>query len=62
MNNQRAKDIISSPEMINVTYNGKQVYIEKVNDNNTACVHFISKPDQTQEVSVNNLIEQLSEQ
>ncbi|MEL7648933.1 MAG: H-type small acid-soluble spore protein [Sedimentibacter sp.] len=62
MNNQRARDIVSSPEMINVTYNGVPVYIEKINDNNTACVHFISQPDKRQEVSVNNLIEQLSEQ
>ena len=59
MNNQRIKDIISSPNMINVTYNGMQVYIETIDENNnTAQVHFINQPDNKQEVSLNNLVEQ----
>ncbi|XMB85628.1 H-type small acid-soluble spore protein [Mycoplasmatota bacterium WC44] len=59
MNNQRARDILSSPDMINVTYNGAQVYIETINEvNNTATIHFLNQPENKQEVSLNNLIEQ----
>lgn len=59
MNKQRAKEIISSPVMINVTYNGSQIYIEKMNENkNTANIHFLNKPENKLEVSLNNLIEQ----
>ena len=58
LNNQRIKDIISSPNMINVSYNGMHVYIETINENNnTALVHFINQPDNKQEVSLNNLVE-----
>ena len=59
MNQQRAKDIAASPFMVNVTYNGMPVYIEAINDNNnSARIHFINKPDNKQEVSLNNLMEQ----
>lgn len=58
MNNQRAKDIVSCPVMINVTYNGMPIYIETVNgNNNTAKIHFLDQPDNKQEVSLNNLVE-----
>jgi len=44
--------------MINVTYNGMQVYIETIDENNnTAQVHFINQPDNKQGVSLNNLVE-----
>jgi small acid-soluble spore protein H (minor) len=59
MNKQRAKDIVSSPVMINVTYNDMPIYIEYVNENNnTAKIHFLNQPDDKQEVSLNNLVEQ----
>lgn len=59
MDNKRVKEIVSSPTMINVSYNGMPVYIETVNENNnTANVHFINHPDNKQEVSLNNLVEQ----
>lgn len=39
---QRAKEIISSPETINVNYNGSSVWIDRVNeDGATATVHEI---------------------
>ena len=59
MNKQRVKEIVSSPDRISVTYNGSQVYIETVNENtNTASIHYLNKPADKLEVSLNNLIEQ----
>ena len=59
MNKQRVKEIVSSPVMINVTYNGSRVYIEKVNENkNTANIHFLNQPENKLEVTLNKLIEQ----
>lgn len=58
MDNKRAKEIASSPDMIKVTYNGAPVYIESVNeDNNIAKIYFLNKPDNKQEVSITNLEE-----
>ena len=57
MNKQRAKDIASSPVMVDVTYNGTPVYIEAINQN-TAKIHLINHPNNKQEVSLNDLIEQ----
>lgn len=59
MNAQRAQEIASSPNMANVTYNGQQIYIEHVDqDNGTATVHPLNEPNNKQSVSVGNLIEQ----
>lgn len=58
MDKQRAKDISLSLEMANVTYNGSNVYIEQVNaNNNSASIHFLNKPQNSQEVSLNDLVE-----
>ena len=58
MNSQRAKDIIASSDMITVTYNGTPVYLENVNDkNSTAKIHYISYPENRQEVPLDNLVE-----
>ncbi|MGE5630563.1 MAG: H-type small acid-soluble spore protein [Caulobacteraceae bacterium] len=58
MDEKRAKDIASSPVMANVTYNGTQVYIENVNENNgTASIYPINQPGNKQEVPVTSLIE-----
>lgn len=44
--------------MANVTYDGKSVYIESVDDNNgTANIHSLNQPDNSQEVSLTNLNE-----
>lgn len=59
MNAQRAQEIASSPNMANVSYNGQQIYIEHVDqDNGTATVHPLNEPDNKQSVSVESLIEQ----
>ncbi|MEW9670144.1 small acid-soluble spore protein H [Ammoniphilus sp. 3BR4] len=59
MNAQRAQEIASSPNMANVSYNGQQIYIEHVDqDNGTATVHPLNEPNNKQSVSVESLIEQ----
>lgn len=58
MDIKRAKEISSSPEMVDVTYNGGLIYIENVNmDRDTASVHYLDQPANTQEVSVSQLVE-----
>lgn len=58
MNNQRAKEIASSPVMANVTFNGARIYIESVNSNNdTAMIHFLNQSANKKEVSLNSLTE-----
>jgi small acid-soluble spore protein H (minor) len=59
MDAQRAQEIASSPTMANVKYNGTQIYIEHVDQNNgTATIHSLVEPNNKQSVSVSNLIEQ----
>lgn len=58
MDKGRAKEIVSSPVMANVTYNGTPIYIESVNDNKgTAKIHPLNEPKNAQEVSLTNLME-----
>jgi small acid-soluble spore protein H (minor) len=58
LDNARAKEILSAPTMINVTFNGMPIYIESVNDNKgTANVHPLNQPKNTQEVPLANLME-----
>ena len=58
MDEIRAKEIVSSSTMINVTCNGIPVYIENINThNNTANVHPLNEPERTEEVSLSSLVE-----
>lgn len=58
MDKKRASTIVSMPTMVNVTYNGKPIYIENVNDDKgTAMIHPLSEPANRQEVPVAKLIE-----
>lgn len=58
MDKNRANQIASSPEMINVTYNGEPIYIEKVNTvKDTASIHSLSRPEYSQEVHLTQLVE-----
>lgn len=55
---QRAKEIITSPVMADVTLNNQPVYLEKVDDQQKTCtVHYIENPDHQECVSVSKLIE-----
>ncbi len=55
----RAEEIAQSPDMKHVTYNGKQVYIQQVNDNNTARIFPIDEPQNEIDVQLTNLYEQI---
>lgn len=58
MDKKRASTIVTLPTMVDVTYNGKPIYIESVNDNDgTAMIHPISEPTNRQEVPVSSLTE-----
>jgi small acid-soluble spore protein H (minor) len=58
MDKRRATEISSSPAMINVTYDGKPIYIENVNPTkDTASIHLLNRPEYSQEVSLTQLVE-----
>jgi small acid-soluble spore protein H (minor) len=58
MDKRRATEIASSPEMVDVTYNGDLVYIENVNSTkDTASIHALNQPANSREVQLTQLIE-----
>jgi small acid-soluble spore protein H (minor) len=58
MDKQRAQEIVSSPVMANVTFNGTPVYIESVNANTETCsIHFLNNPKNSRQVPLTNLQE-----
>ncbi|MFJ7362907.1 small acid-soluble spore protein H [Peribacillus frigoritolerans] len=58
MNAQRAEEIASSPNMVNVTYNEESIYIEHVDEQNgIATIHPLDDPNKKQSVSVTSLQE-----
>ncbi|MBH0231671.1 H-type small acid-soluble spore protein [Halobacillus yeomjeoni] len=58
MNKERAKEIIHSPEMIEVMYNKQPIYIEEVIERNEcARIHPLDKPNLAQEVPLYELKE-----
>jgi len=56
MDEKRAREIAASPVMANVTYGGKQIYIENVN-RQSANIHPLHDPKKRQTVSLNELVE-----
>ena len=56
MDNERAKEIATSPVMANVTYNGSRIYIENV-EGYTATVHYLNAPEKRLKVNLSSLIE-----
>jgi len=59
MNVGRAKEIVESMDMINVTYEGTPVIIQHVDDNTKmARIYSKSEPENEREVPVLNLIEE----
>ncbi|MGI8314348.1 small acid-soluble spore protein H [Halobacillus mangrovi] len=60
MNRQRAQEISESPIMANVTYNNQPIYIQHVDEQNgTARIYPLDQPENEQEVSLNELREEL---
>ncbi|RSL30703.1 H-type small acid-soluble spore protein [Salibacterium salarium] len=59
MNAQRAQEIVSSTEMIDVMYNGDKVYIEHVDQGaGKATVHPLHDEEVKQSVAVSELMEE----
>lgn len=60
MDKKRAIEIANSVGMIDVTYNGKNIYIEDVHPRKeTASIHFLDQPDKSQAVPLSELIENM---
>lgn len=60
MNKQRAQEISVSAVLANVTYNGIPIYIQHVDEENeTARIYPLDKPENEQEVSLEELHENL---
>ena len=57
MDKLRAKQISESPEIHKVTFNGKQVYIQHVNENDTARIYPLDDPSNEMDVSLSQLQE-----
>lgn len=58
MDSQRAQEIVSSPHMLNVTYNGTRIYMEKVDPSGQNCtVHYLNKPSKKLDVPLGSLVE-----
>jgi small acid-soluble spore protein H (minor) len=58
MDAKRSQEIASSPNMVDVSYNGEKVYIEHVDqDNGKATVHPLNDPTNKLSVSVDSLVE-----
>lgn len=53
---ERAKTILNSPEIIDVLYQGNRVWIDGVQNDNIAQVHYLDKQEQIR-VSVDLLME-----
>jgi len=59
MNVTRAKEILESPTMIPVTYQGKQIIIQNVDEKEeTARIYFNENREEERTVSVSELVEQ----
>lgn len=55
---QRAKEIISSPVMKDVTYDGTKIYMESLDDTNQTCtIHYLNKPMHQLNVPLSSLKE-----
>jgi len=58
LNKQRAKEIVSSPNMVNVTYNGQPIYIQNVDDETEkARIYPLDNPENEQTVPLSQLKE-----
>ncbi|NHN29313.1 small acid-soluble spore protein H [Paenibacillus agricola] len=59
MNKQRAQEIVESPVMIDVTYQGTPIYIQNVDEHNEmARIYPLGEPENEQSVPLDSLNEQ----
>lgn len=60
MDKLRAKEIAESPDLKNVQYQGKRVFIQRVNeDSDTAQIYFLDDPHNEIEVQLSDLREKM---
>ncbi|MBW4839601.1 small acid-soluble spore protein H [Paenibacillus timonensis] len=58
MNSQRAKEIVASPSMVDVTCDGVPIYIQHVDEKNeTARIFPLGQPENEKEVALSQLNE-----
>jgi small acid-soluble spore protein H (minor) len=58
MDKSRAREIAASPEMMNVSYDGRPIYIEDINPTkDAASIHFLDQPGNSREVPLTQLVE-----
>ncbi|BBH19122.1 small, acid-soluble spore protein H [Paenibacillus baekrokdamisoli] len=58
MNAQRANEIVTSPVMANVFYDGVPIYIQRVDEQNEkARIYPLDQPENEHEVPLNSLVE-----
>jgi len=58
MNIQRAEEISQSGDMKRVTYNGKSVYIKRINEHNeTARIFHLEEPNDEFDIELSQLVE-----
>jgi small acid-soluble spore protein H (minor) len=58
INIQRAQEIIDSPVMVNVTYQGTQIYIQNIDEHNEmARIYPLDQPENEQTVPLHSLSE-----
>lgn len=58
MNSQRAKEIVASPSMVDVTCDGVPIYIQHVDEKNeTARIYPLGQPENEKEVALSQLNE-----
>lgn len=58
MNPERAQEIVMTPDMVNVTFEGKKIFIEHVDESEKlATIHPLDKPEEKISIPVEQLIE-----
>ncbi|NLY78967.1 MAG: H-type small acid-soluble spore protein [Lysinibacillus sp.] len=58
MNIQRAKEIVDSGELANISFNGQRIYIQHVDEKNkTARIYPLDDPEDEKDVPIDQLIE-----
>jgi small acid-soluble spore protein H (minor) len=59
MDVRRAQEILDTPQTVNVSYDGKPIWIEEVYEtSDTAKIHYIDQPDKKEHVQIQKLREQ----
>lgn len=61
MNRQRAIEISQSPDMKDVTFENTRIYIQHVNEDETARIYPLDNPEQEMTVPLTSLVEETPE-